>query len=78
VSQSRYEWAVRYLHDLRIPIDAPAEDVERRVFEAYPWGERSHHPYKAWLRAVKTWRQQREKLRALGWQPPTRTQSGAK
>jgi hypothetical protein len=58
--QTRYAAALRILNAL--PPDADA----RAVREAYPWGDRAHHPYKAWLRAVKDWKRDRARLAAFG------------
>lgn len=58
--RGRYEAALVVLRALPDPDDAVA------VRDAYPWGDRSHHPYKAWLRAVKAWRAERAKLAAFG------------
>lgn len=34
-----------------VPRGTPRDEVERIIKEAYPWGERAHWPYKAWLAA---------------------------
>lgn len=37
------------LHN-RIPPDATYKDRKKAIQDAYPWGNRSGWPYKAWLR----------------------------
>lgn len=36
-----------------IPADATPAQRKRAIQQAYPWGERSGWPYKAWLRAQR-------------------------
>lgn len=43
--------------DDTLPVDLLFKDRQAAVRDAYPWGERKHHPYTCWLRA------QREYLR---------------
>ena len=31
----------------------PNKDVNKALREAYPFGERKHHPYKIWLDEIK-------------------------
>lgn len=63
--KSRREVALEILNGLKLPLNASDDEVARAVREAYPWGPRSHHPYKAWLAAVKEWKGARAKLRAF-------------
>lgn len=34
----------------------PEKEIRRALKLAYPWGERAHYPYKAWLLEVKAQR----------------------
>lgn len=33
-----------------------ADEINRRIYEAYPFGERNYFPYKVWLEQVKKWK----------------------
>lgn len=51
-----------------LPPDATLEQKRAAIDAAYPFGQRSHWPYKAWLAA------RRDVLSRLGWRrrmPPT-------
>jgi hypothetical protein len=58
-----YESALGVLRALGLPLDMPADAEAEAVRKAYPFGERAYWPYKAWLKAVKDWRADRERLR---------------
>ena len=50
--ESRYESARRIIE--KVAADNPGvseKELLRLIRDAYPWGERRMHPYKAWLRA---------------------------
>lgn len=40
---------------LTIPADAPFKERKALIDAAYPFAERSHWPYKAWLKARKSY-----------------------
>lgn len=44
-------WAAIDRVDRSLPADATLAERTRAVDEAYPFGERAHHPYKMWLNA---------------------------
>jgi hypothetical protein len=37
----------------------PDKEIKAALRAAYPWGERSHHPYKIWLSEIKRQRKKR-------------------
>ncbi len=43
-----------------LPADIPMAERKKAIFDAYPYGERQYHPYKAWCKA------QREYFASLG------------
>lgn len=52
-----------------IPDGTPAKERRRIISEAYPFGERKHWPYKAWLKAVSdhmAWHETRSWVERLG------------
>ncbi|WP_353265828.1 hypothetical protein [Gemmatimonas sp.] len=64
----------RYQHSLAI-VRAVMKDVPRgtsraaceaKLFPHYPYGERAHHPYTAWRKAVRTYLDERARGEALG------------
>jgi hypothetical protein len=63
---SRYDYALQLLRGLNLPLSATPEQERAAASAAYPWGERSHHPYKMWRKATKAWQHDRERLRAFG------------
>jgi hypothetical protein len=68
---SRGTWAAAADRALKqafdaLPAGADAAAIEKAIHDAYPFGPRSHHPYKVWLARVKVWKQMRAKLRS--WQ----------
>jgi len=36
--------------------DQPEEKIKKALFEAYPFGEREHFPYKVWLDEIQNQR----------------------
>jgi hypothetical protein len=46
-------------------LDMPVDVYNKRVSDAYPFGQREMHPYKIWLDECKRWRQQYEMGRVL-------------
>jgi hypothetical protein len=54
--------AIHRVH-LRLPEDGPLKDRIAAVDAAYPFGARSHWPYRAWCKA------RREYLGRYGWKP---------
>jgi hypothetical protein len=54
--------ADRYLREVFDQLRAdgvPATDtkeIDKRIFNAYPWGIRKYSPYKIWLEQVKRWK----------------------
>ena len=53
-----------------LPEGIPLAERTAAVDAAYPFGERAHHPYKAWLKA------RREYLGRYGYRPKTGKQAG--
>lgn len=60
-----YARSIVVLQGLALPLDVEDDVVARATRDAYPFGERKYHPYKAWLRAVKDWKLDRERWRAF-------------
>lgn len=52
---SRYAEALRCVTDALwgVPKKATAKEIDRIVYEVYPWPPRKGYPYKAWRRAVR-------------------------
>lgn len=44
----------------------PEPEIKQALFDAYPWGERRHYPYKIWLDEIKRQR----KLKRGGYEDP--------
>lgn len=59
---SRRAVCLEVLNGLHLPLDLPAPEVAKAVFDAYPFGERKYHPYKVWLAVVREWQAERTKL----------------
>lgn len=49
--------------------DADDPTIATAVREAYPFGERAHHPYKAWLSRVRAWKEARAAWMRAGMDP---------
>jgi hypothetical protein len=49
-----------------LPGDVSLADRMKAVDDAYPFGPRSHHPYKQWLKARTQY------LRPYGYSPPSK------
>ena len=48
-------WAAIDAADKTVPEGASLKDRMKIIDAAYPFHERAHHPYKAWLKARKTY-----------------------
>lgn len=46
-------WATIEKVHASLPADVSFEDRVKALKEAYPFGERRHHPYKMWLKAQR-------------------------
>ncbi len=44
----------------------PEAEIRKALFDAYPFGERAHHPYAVWLSEIKIQRKQRPPLGTFG------------
>jgi hypothetical protein len=47
--------------------------IRKALYEAYPFGRRSHHPYKIWLDEIKVQQKKRSFGRRLDRQNPQQT-----
>ena len=41
-------------------------ELEKTIRQSYPFGERKHYPYKAWLRAVNDYMATRRRMAGIG------------
>lgn len=55
MSESWYDSAWDHIDAVHkmLPPDVSFADRRKAISKAYPWGERSMHPYKMWLKAQK-------------------------
>lgn len=40
----------------QLPADATEEQMEKAIFDGYPFGQRKMFPYKVWCRTVREWK----------------------
>ncbi len=64
---SRYDTSLRIIQQAlrEVPKGTPRKEVERILFDLYPYGRRSHHPYKMWRKAVRDCLHERAKFDAF-------------